>query len=287
MAKNGTTKKDTTKGKDVVKKEPEVKVEETKVEETKVEENAQPALDPRVDLNEKPFSIGDVLPKHEPAVEEKKEEETKPEEKKEEVQDTEKVKEELEKAHQSYVKTLEKIRVIVPKDKFKEKENNSGITFFGTEGTRTFKFIETKKGFKIELNVAVSEVDGLTSLTEKEASDKHMGTCRWIYIGDNTATAVKLIDEAIKKFEPKKRSDSKEEKDKKEANKETKPAEKKDEVKKETKPAEKKDNTKKDNAKNGTQKGRNLDKDNQSHAKNGPVITTKLTPEELAKLGSK
>lgn len=30
-------------------------------------ENPQPELDPRVDLNAKPFSIADVLPKHEPA----------------------------------------------------------------------------------------------------------------------------------------------------------------------------------------------------------------------------
>ncbi|MDF2615429.1 MAG: hypothetical protein K0Q47_84 [Sedimentibacter sp.] len=156
-------------------------------------------------------------------VEEKKDTETKTDNKKLTEEEKEKVKKEAEAAQKLYDAILLEIEKIIPKDKFKSKTNNSGVTFFGTEGTRAFKVVKAKKGVKLELNVPVSKVENLTILTEKEASEKHMGTCRWIYIGDDIKTIKNLIKEAVEKYEPKKRSDSKEEKDKREAKeKETK-----------------------------------------------------------------
>jgi hypothetical protein len=149
--------------------------------------------------------------------EEKSEPEVKQDENDTKELDQEQAKQEAEKARKLYLKALDVIHKEVPEDKFKKKENNSGITFFGTEGTRAFKVIQAKKGVKLELNVPVTNVEGLIILSEKEATEKHMGTCRWIYIGDNLDTIKELIKEAVEKYEPKKRADSKEEKDKKEA----------------------------------------------------------------------
>jgi hypothetical protein len=113
-----------------------------------------------------------------------------------------------------YHKTLSEIRKLIPQGKFMEKENKSGITFFGDNKTRLLKMVETKKGLRIEFNVPVPKVDGLQTLSEEDAKEKHMGTCRWIYTGDNVEDVKKLVKEALTGFEPKKRSDAKDEKDK-------------------------------------------------------------------------
>lgn len=105
-----------------------------------------------------------------------------------------------------FVEALKVIRSTVPADKFSEKENKSGYTWFGESRTRLLKIVETKRGLRIEFNVPVSNVEGLTILTEQEAKEKHMGTCRWIYSGDDIETVALLIEEAIEGFEPKKRA---------------------------------------------------------------------------------
>lgn len=111
---------------------------------------------------------------------------------------------------------LSEIRSIVPKD-FTEKENKSGVTWFGPSRTRLLKVIETKKGLRIEFNVEVdSKVTGMICYTKDEAKAKHMGTCQWVYSGSDVDTVKALVSQAIKGFEPKKRADSKEEKDKEE-----------------------------------------------------------------------
>lgn len=49
---------------------------------------------------------------------------------------------------------------------------------------------------KVELNVPVTKVDGLTILTKEEAKGKKMGTCQWVYRGNSLDTAMTLIKEA-------------------------------------------------------------------------------------------
>jgi predicted nucleotidyltransferase component of viral defense system len=149
------------------------------------------------------------------------------------VQTATQVKEQEVKKDDLYVKTLAEIRKMIPANKFQEKENKSGVTFFGESKTRLMKMVETKKGLRIEFNVPVSKVTGLTVLSEEEAKAKHMGTCRWIYSGNNMDDVKKLVQEAIQKFEPKKRADAKDEKDKKDAPKQEAP---KQEAKKEETP---------------------------------------------------
>jgi hypothetical protein len=155
-----------------------------------------------------------------------------------------------------FVNVLAEIRKIVPKQ-FEEKENKSGVTWFGPNRTRLLKVVETKKGLRIEFNVEVDkEVPGMTYYTKEQAKEKHMGTCRWIYSGGDMEVVKNLVKQAIEGFEPKKRADSKEEKDKEEVKVETKPAE--------TKKEDKKPEVKKQ--------------------ENKPKVDRKLTAEELAKL---
>lgn len=83
---------------------------------------------------------------------------------------------------------------------FVEKENNSGSSFFGPGRTRLLKLVKIKTGYKLELNVEVKKVENLTVLTEKEAKEKHMGSCRWLYSGTDDKVTKALVDEAIKGF---------------------------------------------------------------------------------------
>jgi hypothetical protein len=155
-----------------------------------------------------------------------------------------------------FVNVLAEIRKIVPQD-FSEKENKSGVTWFGPNRTRLLKVVETKKGMRIEFNVEVNkDITGMTYYTKEQAKEKHMGTCRWIYSGGDMEVVKELVKQAISGFEPKKRADSKEEKDKEEVKVETKPAE--------TKKEDKKPEVKKQ--------------------ENKPKVDRKLTAEELAKL---
>lgn len=154
-----------------------------------------------------------------------------------------------------FAAVLEEIRKIIPSN-FSAKENKSGVTWFGPNRTRLLKVVETKKGIRIEFNVEVdSHVPGMVTYTPEEAKEKHMGTCRWVYSGGDIEVVKKLVKQAVEGFQPKKRSDSKEEKDKaKEAE------QKKHEPKQEPKQPEVKKEEPKQQA------------------------TRKLTPEELAKL---
>lgn len=155
-----------------------------------------------------------------------------------------------------FVNILEEIRKIIPKE-FSEKENKSGVTWFGPKRTRLLKVVETKKGIRIEFNVEVdSNVPGMITYTKEEAKEKHMGTCRWIYTGGDMELVKKLVKQAVERFEPKKRADSKEEKDKEEMR-----AKKEAEVKKEE-----------------------LKKVENKKEEQKPQTNRKLSPEELAKL---
>lgn len=77
--------------------------------------------------------------------------------------------------------------------------NLSGITFFGPKG-RILKMVNNGRWLYIEFNVDVPKVDGLTILTEIEAKEKHMGTCRWIYKGNSLDQVLYLIEQALEKY---------------------------------------------------------------------------------------
>ncbi|MDI3477787.1 MAG: hypothetical protein PWQ59_1312 [Thermoanaerobacterium sp.] len=83
--------------------------------------------------------------------------------------------------------------------RFTPKYNKSGVTFFGSNG-RILKLVYNKTFLHVEFNVPVSQVKGLTILTKKEAQNKKMGTCQWIYKGDSLSTVLDLVEEAVKKY---------------------------------------------------------------------------------------
>ena len=50
--------------------------------------------------------------------------------------------------------------------------------------------------FEVEFNVPVPKIEGVITLTEKEAKEKKMGTCRWIYKGDSINNILELVEKA-------------------------------------------------------------------------------------------
>lgn len=100
------------------------------------------------------------------------------------------------------------IERIIINHKFQAKSNGSGVTYFGESG-RILKVIDSKKGLKIEFNSAISQMDGVTILTENEASEKHMGTCRWIYVGNDINIIAGLIEECIENYKAKPKKEKK------------------------------------------------------------------------------
>lgn len=93
---------------------------------------------------------------------------------------------------------FERVRQILGSE-FEPKYNKSGITFFGVKG-RILKLVYSNTSLYVEFNVPVTPVRGLKILTEKEAYDKKMGTCRWIYKGDSITTVLNLIEESVRKY---------------------------------------------------------------------------------------
>lgn len=77
--------------------------------------------------------------------------------------------------------------------------NKSGVTIYGGVN-RILKLVNAVNYLKIEFNVPVTRVDGLTVLTKEEAKAKTMGTCQWIYKGESLDTAMNLVKEAKEKF---------------------------------------------------------------------------------------
>ncbi|MBS4214924.1 hypothetical protein [Neobacillus rhizophilus] len=75
----------------------------------------------------------------------------------------------------------------------------SGVTFYGNKG-RILKMVNSSKWLYFEFNVPVPTVDGLEVLTEKEAREKHMGSCRWVYKGNSLNSVQVLIKEALQKY---------------------------------------------------------------------------------------
>lgn len=78
---------------------------------------------------------------------------------------------------------------------FHPKYNKSGVTFYRGK-KRILKIVNLMNALKVELNVPVAKVDGLTILTKEEAKKKKMGTCQWVYRGKSLDTAMTLIEEA-------------------------------------------------------------------------------------------
>ena len=84
-------------------------------------------------------------------------------------------------------------------ERFTPAYNQTGVTFNGYNG-RILKMVKSSKWLFFEFNVPVPEVDGLTVLSEREAREKHMGTCRWFYKGNSLSTVLDLIKEAVKVY---------------------------------------------------------------------------------------
>lgn len=78
--------------------------------------------------------------------------------------------------------------------------NYSGVTFFGPGRRRILKMVDNGRWLKFEFNVPVPSVEGLTLLTENEAREMHMGTCRWVYKGNSLDTVFCLVERAIENF---------------------------------------------------------------------------------------
>jgi rRNA-processing protein FCF1 len=80
---------------------------------------------------------------------------------------------------------------------FKPKYNKTGVTFWGPKDKRILKLVNTRNTIVVEFNSPVTIVPDLIVLTDKEARDMKMGTCRWIYKGDNAALLLDLVKEAL------------------------------------------------------------------------------------------
>lgn len=93
---------------------------------------------------------------------------------------------------------VDKVQTILGPN-FEPKYNKTGVTFFGQKG-RILKLVYTKERLFVEFNVPISPVPGLITLTQKEANDKKMGSCRWLYKGDSLSSVIRLIEEAIQKY---------------------------------------------------------------------------------------
>lgn len=84
-------------------------------------------------------------------------------------------------------------------DRFHPEPCLTGVTFYGNKG-RILKMVHKSKWLYFEFNVPVPAVDQLTIYSEKEAREKHMGTCRWLYKGDSLTTVFDLIGEAVQRY---------------------------------------------------------------------------------------
>lgn len=119
-----------------------------------------------------------------------------------------------------YQQAIALVDQMVPKDKFRFNQATSGLSIFdngGGRGTRLLKVVESKKGLRVEFNVDVEKVlkekapnDNIT-FTEKQAKEKHMGTCRWIYTGNDINVLKQLITLALSGFAPKVKEEKKKE----------------------------------------------------------------------------
>jgi hypothetical protein len=89
---------------------------------------------------------------------------------------------------------VEKVQAVLGPD-FQPEYRKTGVTFFHGL-SRDLKLVNAVNVLKIEFNVPVTKVDGLTVLTKEEAKAKKMGTCQWIYEGKSLDTAMKLVQEA-------------------------------------------------------------------------------------------
>jgi len=126
------------------------------------------------------------------------------------------------KAKSIYEQALEIVQSMAPEGpQWKYNKAGSGLSVFDTgggRGTRLLKVVNSKKGLRVEFNVASVE-DRLSKVPtgertiygEKEAKDKHMGTCRWIYTGSDLTVLKELVSIALSGFtskvkeEPKKK----------------------------------------------------------------------------------
>ena len=84
-------------------------------------------------------------------------------------------------------------------NQFSPTYNQSGVTFFGPKG-RILKMVTNSRRLYFEFNVDVPRVEGLEVLTETEAKEKHMGSCRWIYKGNSLDQVFYLIECAVEKY---------------------------------------------------------------------------------------
>lgn len=78
---------------------------------------------------------------------------------------------------------------------FTPKYNKTGVTFYGTNG-RILKLVSRVTRLEVEFNTWLAEHPEVIVLSDNEAREKKMGTCRWIYKGDNLDKVLDLVKEA-------------------------------------------------------------------------------------------
>lgn len=85
-------------------------------------------------------------------------------------------------------------------EKFKPKHLQKGITYWNNKN-RILKIVISKRNFKVEFNVNVSLLDGVTYYNQEERVAKHLGTCMYIYEGNSLDTVLELVKEARNNYE--------------------------------------------------------------------------------------
>lgn len=94
---------------------------------------------------------------------------------------------------------VDKINLILVND-YIPYYRKTGITFY-YNSKRIFKLVKKQKRLEIEFNVQVSSQENVEVLTDESARNKKMGTCRWIYRGENLP--VNLLKEVKDNFNEK------------------------------------------------------------------------------------
>lgn len=98
-----------------------------------------------------------------------------------------------------HLEIIDKVSSILG-NSFTPKYNKTGVSFYGTNG-RILKLVSRVTRLELEFNTWISENPEVLVLSDNKARQKNMGTCRWIYRGENLNTVLDLVKEAKNNYD--------------------------------------------------------------------------------------
>lgn len=102
------------------------------------------------------------------------------------------------------IKTLTRIRNLILKDRaFVERANSTGWTYF-KGATRLCKLVKSSKGIILEINTnlpkELHELPGMEFISRAKASEKHLGTMKFLYRSQSGEHVKKIIEASLASF---------------------------------------------------------------------------------------